>query len=178
MFTTLLFVVIGFFVLMLILWLGLSLVDGHSYLSLIRSGFLLIGLMTIVWGVLRHLNDLVQIGVLLLAIGFATTLIDGNAPFNTTGSGGVNEKTITKGAPGSVRPKTLMNLENRVKRGFSREDIFPAGINLLEFTLFFLLMANAIWFHSKKSWGSRRFLSANMVFVALSTTIAFVLGGM
>src|SRR4051812_33023453 len=57
----------------IVLWLVIAATDDpRGYLALTRSGLLLVGLGTLVWGVLWLRPGVASLGLLFIAIGFAT----------------------------------------------------------------------------------------------------------
>lgn len=56
------------------LWLTVAAASQHEYLALARSGFLLIGLFGMLWGLFRRRPSLAAVGIALVAVGFLTYL--------------------------------------------------------------------------------------------------------
>lgn len=52
------------------LWLAVAAAGQQQYLALARSGFLLIGLFGMLWGLFRRRPSLVVVGIALVAVGF------------------------------------------------------------------------------------------------------------
>ncbi len=59
----------------LVLWFAIAFLAGEAeYLALVRSGFLLLGLMGIGWGLLRQQPRIAYLGFAFIAVGFLTFL--------------------------------------------------------------------------------------------------------
>ncbi len=157
---------------MIFLWLILGFLDGVGYLRLVRSGLLLTGLSLIVWGGIRNLSGLIKIGVLLLVLGFVTSILQSSishSPVEQT-----NSSTVSASSPQSEKhPNILDKTITKVMYGFTRNDWSRTGLSLFDLMIAAIIFSNAVWFH-KKNWPAERFISANLAVLAFFVVMSFV----
>lgn len=133
------------------LWLAIAFLTGPGeYLALIRSGFLLLGLAGIAWGLLRRRGDTFGLGLGLILIGFASHwFLSASLP-----SGEISRFLWRMGR----------TFRAPIAHGISLGHIFAAA----------LVMGNALMIHRRL--GMYRIVTGNLMLMATAIVIAIFLG--
>jgi len=128
--------------LLLALWLGIAfLADGQSYMKLVRSGLLLIGLGGIAWGFLLRRPWVPLMGLAFLAIGLLTCFVgpDSWGTASPSGAGWTSE------------------LADRLAQPLGRRGV----LKMWHFVVIAFLGLNSALFVRRADW--RRFAAANVL---------------